>query len=216
MKTGIQIVLWLLSIFFAYKIYQSINQPIKFEKVKRDRYAKVIDKLKDIRDAQEAHRVVTGKYANNFDNLVKFVDTAEFIITQQRDSSYLEFDDVYKIDMLREVKIIDTLGFVKVRDSLFKNSDRYKSMMDVPFSANNDKFVMKSAILDENGYKAPVFEAKVSKDVILHDQPKAMVAQEKEVISVDGVNGPEIVVGSLSDVSINGNWPTIYDTKEDQ
>ena len=58
MKLGIQIVLWIASIFFTYKIYDSINGPIKFKQVKNERYAKVINRLKDIRTAQIAHRDV--------------------------------------------------------------------------------------------------------------------------------------------------------------
>ena len=215
MKTVLKIVLWLLSIFFAYMIYKSINDPIEFEKVKEERYAEVIDRLKDIRDAQEAYRTVTGKFAKDFESLIKFVDTADFTITQKRDSSYMEFNTTYQIDMLKEVVIIDTLGFQSVKDSIFRDSDRYKEMMNIPFAPNSEKFTMKSDILDNNGYKAPVFEAKVAKDIVLHDQPKDLIAREKELISVDGVNGPEIIVGSLSDVSTNGNWPTIYDTKKE-
>ena len=30
-------------------------------------------------------------------------------------------------------------------------------------------------------------------------------------MSVDGVNGPDLVLGSLTEVSTNGNWPTTYD-----
>lgn len=216
MKTGIQIALWLLSIFFGYMIYKSINAPIKFDKVKTERYTQVINKLKDIRDAQEAHRIVTGTYANDFNSLIKFVDTAEFTLLEKKDSSFLRYNKTYRIDMPVDTVVVDTLGFVKVKDSLFKNSDRYKTLMNVPFAANNETFTMKSAILDKNGYKAPVFEVKVAKNVILHDQPKDLVAQENDVISVDGVNGSEIIVGSLEDVSTNGNWPTIYDTKTDK
>jgi len=65
-------------------------------------------------------------------------------------------------------------------------------------------------------YKAPVFEAKVKKDVILYDQPKDLMARENAHISVEEVNGSEIRVGSLTDVSTNGNWPPIYDKKGDQ
>ena len=39
--------------------------------------------------------------------------------------------------------------------------------------------------------------------------------QENETVSVDGVNGPEIILGSLSKVSTNGNWPTIFDAKRE-
>ena len=38
------------------------------------------------------------------------------------------------------------------------------------------------------------------------------IKQENETVSVDGVNGPEIILGSLTNVSTNGNWPTIFDT----
>ena len=49
MKIGIQIVLWLASFFFAYQIYDSVNGPVKFNQIKNERYAKVINRLKDIR-----------------------------------------------------------------------------------------------------------------------------------------------------------------------
>ena len=118
--------------------------------------------------------------------------------------------------MLREVIVIDTLGFASVKDSLFKGSDRYKYMMNIPVKGQEGtRFTLKTDILDNNGYRLPVFEVKVSKDVILYDQDKYLVAIEKEVVSVDGVNGPEITLGSLTEVSTSGNWPTTYDsTKE--
>jgi len=216
MKTGIQVLLWILCVFFAYKIYDSINGPIGFNNTKTERYAKVISKLKDIGNAQAAHKDVLGYYSDNLDSLVAFVDTAQYTLIQKRDSSYLEFDRVYRIDMLREVIVIDTLGFASVKDSLFGDSERYKNMMFIPVKGQEDKrFSLKTDILDNNGYRLPVFEVKVSKDIILHDQDKYLVALEKEVISVDGVNGPEITLGSLTEVNTSGNWPTTYDSAEE-
>ena len=75
----------------------------------------------------------------------------------------------------------------------------------------DEKFSIKADIIDKNGYNVPVFEVKVSKDVILFDQNKDLLMQEKETVSVDGVNGPALVLGSLEDVSTNGNWPTTFD-----
>lgn len=216
MKTIFQIVLWIVCIFLGYMIYKSVTGPIEFDEVKKERFAEVIDRLKDIRNAQEAYKTVNGRYANNFNDLVSFVDTGRYTITQQRDSSYMEFDRVYQIDMLKEVTIIDTLGFVAVRDSLFKNSDRYKQMMNVPYAANNEQFTMKADIVEKGGYRAPVFEAKVPKSVVLYDQPKDLLARENAQISVEEVNGTEIKVGSLTEVSTSGNWPPIYDKKGDQ
>jgi len=216
MKTGIQIGLWIISIFFAFMIYKSISAPITFDKIKKERYKAVIEKLKDIRDVQEAHRVVKGKYASNFNDLIKFIEVGKFTVTQQRDSSYMEVDKTYKIDVLREVRIIDTLGFVPIKDSLFGGSDRYKKIMDVPYAKNGEKFTMSAKTHNANGFNATVFEAKVNKRVVLSDQPEDLIKREETLKSVEEVPGPEIIVGSLEEVSTSGNWPRIYDTKERQ
>lgn len=216
MKLGIQIVLWIASVFFAYKIYDSINGPIKFNQIKNERYAEVIDRLKDIRKSQIAHKDVKGVFSNNFDSLVKFVDEGYFTLIEKRDSSYMEYDRTYRIDMLREVIVIDTLGTASVKDSLFKNSTRYQDMAYIPIDGVRDSvFTINAEVINKNGYKVPVFEVKVSKSVILFDQDADLVQQENETVSVDGVNGPAIVLGSLSNVSTNGNWPTIFDAKQE-
>ena len=207
----IKVFLWLLIIFFAWKVYGSINGPIEFNKVKNERYLKVIDKLKDIRNAQIAYKSVNGMYSDNFEGLIKFIDTAQYTLIQKRDSSFLEYDRTFRIDMLREVVVIDTLGFASVKDSLFGNSDRYKNMSKVPIEGVDEIFKIKSDVIDKNGYNVPVFEVRVSKDVVLFDQNKDLLKQEKGLMSVDGVNGPDIVLGSLTEVSTNGNWPTTYD-----
>lgn len=216
MKSVLQIVLWIVCIGLGYLIYVSVTGPIKFNEIKQERFGQVISKLKDIRNSQEAYKTVNGKFANDFNSLVQFVDTGNYIITQQRDSSFMEFDKNYGIDQLKEVKLIDTLGFVPVKDSLFKNDNRYKTMMNVPFAQNGEKFEMKSDFVDKSGYRAPVFEAKVKKNVILHDQPSTLLSRENAQISVEEVNGTEIKVGSLSEVSTNGNWPPVYDKRIDQ
>ena len=216
MKTILQIVLWIVCGIFAYLIYQSVNGPIEFKKVRQERFQAVIDKLKDIRDAQEAYKSVNGKYAGNFESLIKFVDTGSYTITQQRDSSFMRFDRVYQIELQVDTIVIDTLGFVKVKDSLFKNDPTYANMMDVPYAQNNEKFDLKADIIDKSGYRAPVFEAKVKKNVVLFDQPGDLLAQENARNSVEEVNGEFITVGSLVDVSTNGNWPPIYDRRTNE
>ena len=216
MKLGIQVVLWIASIFFAYKIYDSISGPITFNQTKIKRYSKVINVMKDIRTAQIAHKDVKGVYANNFDSLIKFIDEGIFTLLEKRDSSYLEYDRTYRIDMLREVIVTDTLGFVPVKDSLFQTSERYKEMSSIPIEGLQDSvFKITSTIINKNGYKVPVFEVKVSKNTLLFDQDQDLVKQENETVSVDGVNGPEIILGSLTNVSTNGNWPTIFDAKQE-
>lgn len=211
MKKILLPVLWILIVFFGYKLFNSIYEPIQFNKVKTERYADVIRTLKDIGSAQVAHKSVTGLYAQDFKSLVAFVDTAQYVLIEKRDSSFLEYNRVYRIDMLKEVQIIDTLGFASVKDSLFGSTDRYKTMEKVPVNNVDASFSMKADIIDKNGYQVPVFEVRVAKDIVLHDQNKYLLEQEKATVSVDGVNGPDIILGSLAEVSTNGNWPTIYD-----
>ena len=214
-QRGLELFLWILSIFFASQIYSSINGPIKFNKVKNERYAIVINRLKDIRIAQIAHKDVKGYYANNFDDLVSFIDNGLFTLIEEKDSSYLAYDRVYRIDMLREVRIVRELGKVSVKDSLFKDNESYKQMAFVPIKGKEDeRFSISADIIDKNGYEAHVFEVKVKKDVILYDQNKDLLKQENKVISVDGVNGSEIVLGSMTEVSTSGNWPTIFDANK--
>jgi hypothetical protein len=213
MKTVLKLGLWVLSIVFAYLIYLSVNAPIEFKKIKQERFAEVISVMKDIRNSQEAYKTVKGEFAKDFNSLIQFIDTARYTITQQRDSSFYEFNKVYKIDMLKEIKIVDTLGFISIKDSLFKKDTRYKNMMNVPFGQNGEQFKMEAKVIRKNDYRVPVFRISVDKTVILYDQAADLMATENSQINVEEVNGPQIIVGSLEDVSSNGNWPPIYDKK---
>lgn len=214
MKRVIQIVLLGLSMFFMYMTYKAVVGPLEFKEIKQARYTDVINRLKDIRNSQEAYRVIRGEYAPNFDALVDFVKTAKFTITTQRDTSWVEFNKVYRIDELKQGVVVDTLGYVSVKDSLFGDSDRFEKMMFVPHAKDpNEKFQMKTGRLDKNGYKAPVFEVSVKKDVVLWDQPEDLLEMEKKIKNVEDIDGDEIRVGSMQEVSTTGNWPTLYDAK---
>ena len=77
-------------VFFAFLMFKSINDELRFDDVKNIRYQQVILKLKDIRDSQIAHRSVKGYFQNNWDSLVKFIETDSFTITHRKDSSILD------------------------------------------------------------------------------------------------------------------------------
>jgi len=216
LKPVLNIALWILIGFFGYQTYMSIYEPIKFNKLKNKRYMVVIESLKDIRDSELAHRQVTGKFTDSFDNLIKFIDTAEFTITQRKDSSVIDQDLTkrYGVDTFKDIVIVDTLGTVSVKDSLFKNSDRYKTMMNVPVGKEGAKFELKAGFVTQNDLNIPVFETLVKKEVILFDQNPDLVVQENQVIAVDGVNGDALKVGSMTEVKTTGNWPKTYGDNE--
>jgi hypothetical protein len=188
--------------------------PITFNKNREERFSSVIEKLKDIRDAQVAYRTVNGEFAKDFESLISFIDTGVYTITQQKDSSFMRYNRVYRIDMQVDTVVVDTLGTVAVKDSLFKGDSSYKTLFSVPFAQNGERFEMKADVVNKQGFDAPVFEASVKKDVVLYDQPKDLLARENAHNSIEEVNGNTIIVGSLTDVSTSGNWPSIYDKKK--
>ncbi|WP_241478958.1 hypothetical protein [Psychroserpens jangbogonensis] len=215
-KPILNLLLWVLIIFLGYLTFDSVYGEIKFNQLKEKRYKIVIENLKDIRDAQLAHRTVTGKFSDNFDGLVKFIDTAKFTITQRRDSTIVDEELTKRyggVETTRDIVIIDTLGFVPVKDSIFGADNRYKTMMNVPGTKNGEKFKLNAGKLPDEDIA--VFEASVDKSIILHDQNKNLVNKEKQVVAVDGVNGPTLKVGSMTEVYTKGNWPKSFNSKKE-
>lgn len=215
-KPVLNIALWVLIAFLGYQTYMSIYTPILFNQEKNKRYTKVIKNLIDIRDSELAYKQVNGKFTDNFDELVKFIETGQYTIIQRRDASVIdpELTKRFGVDTYKDIVIVDTLGYVPVKDSLFKNSTRYKTMMNVPVGKPGEKFKLQAGFLNQNDINIPVFEASVKKDVILFDQDRDMVIQENQVVSVDGVNGDALKVGSMNEVKTIGNWPKTYGANE--
>ena len=208
--------LWSLIIILFYMTFMSIYGEIKFNQEKEKRYKIVIENLKDIRDSQLAHRTVNGNFQNNWDSLVKFIETEKFTITQRRDSTVIDkvLTKRYGVDTTKDIVIIDTLGFVNVIDSLFGADDRYKTMMNVPVGKKDQVFKLETGYVPQNGMNIPVFEVSVDKSLLLYDQDKNLVDKEKEMKSVEEVNGPTLKVGSMEEVNTNGNWPKNYSSEQ--
>jgi len=202
----ISIILWVLIIFLGYKIYQSIMGPIEFNKEKKIRYALVVENLKTIRDAQVAHKEVTGNFTDKPANLISFIDTARFAITETKNIVITEQRGSITVDV--EKRVTDTIGFKDVRAS-FAGRD-YKNMFKVP---NTDaQFEIKTGWVEKvQGVKAPVFLVRVDKAIVLEGLNKDLMRMEKESLGGSEVSGEYISVGSLENVNTSGNWPPSYD-----
>ena len=212
-KPLIHVVLWALIIFLGYMTYMSVYKEIQFNKLKVERFKTVIDRLIDIRDSELAYKDVHGVYTDDFGKLIAFVETGQVPIKQRRDTLVKDEEATKRfggVETFKTLTLIDTLSFYSVKDSLFKDSDRYKTMMNVGIGEEGAKFTLKAGKIEE----IAVFEASVDKSIILNDQEKYLVAKEKQVVSVDGVNGPTLKVGSMDEVFTKGNWPKSYTNKE--
>jgi len=203
----VSIVLIALAVLLVYNINFEIRKPIKFNKEKVAKYSKVISQLKMIRDAEVAHRRVTGKYTDNGEALVKFIDTGKFALTQTRNvPQTIKLSGGITKEI--EVRVVDTIGYEDVK-AKFAGLD-YKNMMHIP--GTDEQFKIELGEIEKiAGLKAPVFEVKVDKALVLKGMDMNLVKQEKEAIGGEEIRGEYIRIGSLGEVSEDGNWPPSYD-----
>ncbi|MFK5957419.1 MAG: hypothetical protein QM495_00955 [Lutibacter sp.] len=208
----ISIILIALAAFLIYKINFEIQKPVQFNKEKKVKYAAVIKNMKILRDAEVAHKKVTGKYTANGEDLIQFIDTAQFALTQTRNVPE-EIKLSGGITKIIEKRVVDTIGYEAVKLQ-FAGLD-YKNMLNIP--GTTEKFKIEIGEIEKiAGLKAPVFEIKVDKALILKGMDFNLINQEKEAIGGEEVRGEYIRVGSLGEVSEDGNWPPFYDQRDKQ
>ena len=214
-KWIVSVVLLILTVLLVVKIYDGIMKPINFNKDKRVKFAKVIKSLKIIRDAEIAYYQVNGKYTDSKEGLIQFIDTAQFAITETRDT-VIEVNKGTRwqpVIVPVEKRILDTIGYEAVLNS-FEEKD-YKNMFLVP-GLDGKEFELSIDMVEKiAGLKVPVFEARTEKKDILTGMDVSLVKQELEAVESDQITGQYVSVGSLSEVTTGGNWPPSYD-KEDR
>ena len=133
--------------------------------------------------------------------------TAKFAITEVRNVVVTEQRGALTLEI--EKRIVDTVGYKDVRAGFAGRP--YKEMFKVP--GTTVEFDLQTGFVEKvQGLKAPVFEAKVDKGIVLAGLDKDFVRQEKEAYGGVNVSGEYISVGSLEDVKTSGNWPPSYDT----
>ncbi len=208
MKKVLQILLVFVIVGLGYLVYDSINQPIKFQEQQEKRQTAVVNRLKLIREAQVAYKGRYDKYTGSFDTLINFVKSDFFKITKNEGSlsdSLLNAGMTEKEAIAQGIIKRDTV-LVSVKDSLCKNLDP-DSLRFVPFSVDKEEFFLGATQLtSSSGLIIPVFEASVTNKVYL----KGLDNQER--INMDDLaknlgRFPGLKVGSLEEANNNaGNW----------
>lgn len=223
-RTIVSIALWAVCIFIAYLIYASVMKPIEFKNEKEIRYATAVKTMLDIKKLQTGYKSVNGKFADNFDELIKFVEEGKFEIISRKDTAVVDaaknaaFGITVGADgvggFYKDVVITEKLGSVSVKDSLFKNSDRYKRLNIVKVGSLEVPVSMKTGLVSRNDMNISVFQAVIDKDALLADLDQELVKNENKVEDIADINGPKITLGSLEEVSLTGNWPKKYGSNE--
>jgi hypothetical protein len=209
MKTTFQILLIIVIGFLAFLVYESIMRPVKFQRDYNIRTEKVIDRLKDIRSAQVAYKLVNGKYTASFDTLSDFVANGQIPVVRMEGS----LNDSMILAGMTELKALE-LGIIKrdtayvnVIDTLFKTKTWIAdSLRYVPFTDKAEFELGTNVLSTASGVDVEVFEAKVPYEVFLQGLEKQEIINLREV-DVKLNRFPGLRVGSLTEANNNaGNW----------
>jgi hypothetical protein len=223
-RTIVSVVLWIVTIFLGYLIYSSVMKPIKFDQEKNARYEVAVRKLLDLKKAQSGYKSVKGEYATTFEQLISFIENEKFEIVSRKDTVVIDAvrnaafgittDASGEGGFFKDVVLTTSLGSISVKDSLFKNSDRYKHLNAVKFGNLVIPVTLKTGFISRNDLKVPVFQATIDKNLLLSDLDQELVANENKAESIDEINGDKIILGSLEEASVTGNWPKKYGSNE--
>lgn len=211
-KLIIQIILAGVIVFLGYKCYQSIMIPQRFTEIKKQRYDRIIQRLTDIRTAQEAYKGIYGSYTGSFDTLINFVKYDSIKVVRSIGS--LSDDDLEKgvteAQAIKEGKIIRDTVKVNALEKIFSKDYPIDNLRYVPFTKNKHQFWMKaSKLTSDSGLDVPVFEARVSNMKIFED---IRDEYNEQLLEENGERQrlkkyPGLKVGDLEEANNNvGNW----------
>ena len=198
--TLINIGLVLVAILLAYLVFDSIRQPVAFENTRRERELKVVQSLKDIRSTQTLFKQTYNRYTASFDSLIEYVRTGELPIVNM-------IPDPEDTTFTRTIN--DTVGYIKVIDSLFNSRESFdiNSLRIVPFSQDVE-FELQAGYIMRGGLKVAVFEAKTPYKSYLWDLDEQRVnnlrAEQEDLDKYAGLK-----VGSMDEPSTSGNWESL-------
>lgn len=222
-KLIVEIALVLVCIGLVYAIYNSIMQPVRFNRQKDYRESVAIQRLKDIRTLQVAYKSEFGKFAGTIDSLLNFYENGKMTIQMQVGSK----DDsiaVAKTAALRKKGLKDTDLFAlynsgeqdlvfsiksqqPVKESVFADRENFiaDSLRTIPFSGGQP-IVLKAVIKPVSGVRVPLFEADMPYKALLKGLDNQLIVNlgaERE--NQNKYNG--LQVGSVDAPNNNaGNW----------
>lgn len=191
MRIVINVLLFLLSIGLVYVLAQNIRQPIHFQKERSARTERVVEKLKQIRTAQEAYRDITGKFAGSFDELANVLNSEKFaIVSVIGDPDDPNFTGKITYDTL----------FRPAKDSMLALGIDVNTLQYVP-GGDNATFDIKADTLTYQSTLTHVVEVKTKYKTFLQEFDAKYALYDKKYNPES-----EIKFGNLQNPVLSGNW----------
>ena len=211
-KIIIQLILLIIAIYLSYLIYETIMQPIRFQKAYNYRSEIVKQKLLKIRDVEVAFKSKYGHYTADWDSLINFAKYDSIVVVKAYGTVP---DSIYnRAKTKKEAELIALkLGIIKrdtikiaVRDTLFKEPYDIDTLKYIPFTHQKEVFQLNAGYIKTNtGIKLPVFEVKAHNNSFLQGLNRQLIINLNDDARQNG-KFPGLSVGSMTEVTTAGNW----------
>ena len=206
----------------VYAIWQSVQEPVQFQKDQKARETIAIQRLKDIRDLQDAFKGKYGHFTASIDSLVDFYNNGQVTIKKQigsmDDSAAVANTEALKKknrkitnEQLLEyyekgMNLVLTLDVnIPVKDTLLKRAGfKVEDLKVIPFS--NKPILMDAVVKVVSGVDVPLFEACMPYEDYLVGLDRQYIINLK-CEAEDMGKYPGLKVGSVDAPNNNaGNW----------
>ena len=215
----------LAAVGLAYSVFYSVDEEIQFQATQKRVNATTIQRLKDIRSAQESHLSVYGTFAETFDSLILFVQApvvpVEFNMgsfhdtlpeAKSREEGYvIKREDIAAIaeeegmteEALFEL-ITSDMSPYKVRDTLFTSFYAENFAPEARAAQRLPQVSLDS--LPFNPYTGERFLMKTGAVEVGRVWQPTILVQDPTPFGRDKVKKDTLRFGSLSEAHRDGNW----------
>ena len=209
----------------AYSVFYSVDEEIEFQATQKAVNATTIQRLKDIRSAQESHLAVYGTFAETFDSLLRFVQApvvpVEFNMgsfhdtlpeSQSREEGYvikradialIAEDEQMTEEGLLDLSMEDMSPF-KVRDTLFTSFYNENFTPEARAAQRLPQVSLDS--LPFNPYTGERFVMKTGAVEVGRVWQPTILVQDPTPFGRAKVKKDTLRFGSLAEAHRDGNW----------
>lgn len=201
MKTVIKVVLLIAIIGLAYWVYRIPASTLEFQASFESRQKEIVQRLKDIREAERAYKRNYNKYTGSFDTLISFLKNDTLVYEKAMGS----LDDSLAV---AQGRVKSETFKIAIKDTIFSGRNvNFDDLRYVPFSGGKEFELGATEVKTESSIIVPIFEAKVPFKVFLED----LNAKQEIINLVDKYTTmdkyPGLKVGSLTTPNNDaGNW----------
>ena len=197
-----------LNIILFYFVYNSINSEIKFNKDASIRISENVQKLKDLRQIQVKYKQNKGMFADNFENLINFLENDSVSIikaTGETPDSIINGKQMSDELALELGLITRDTSYALAKETIFDATYIGSRKNGLPLDLNKLTTVPHSDAIynidagqiEKGNVTVQVFEISTNYEAVFTG-----LDAENKSYDLDAL----LKVGSMTEASLNGNW----------